>query len=142
MEEREGVLGILLLLKLDKGICVYKGTCPPTILSSFLFSSCNILYSYPILLLLSSSLVPSIPPPLSSPAKPPILVQPSQACPAKFLPLPYCEFPGLRFCSLPTITQNTWSRYSLRKSGDSMVSQQISFRIRIPDSHLCNGNNS
>jgi hypothetical protein len=48
MEEREGVLGILLLLKLDKGICVYKGTYPPTILSSFLFSSHNILYSFPI----------------------------------------------------------------------------------------------
>jgi hypothetical protein len=75
MEEREGVLEILLLLKLDKGICVYKGTCPPTVLSSFLFSSRNVLYFYSIQLLLSLSRVLSIFP----------SIQPSQApypCPA------------------------------------------------------------
>jgi hypothetical protein len=81
---------------------------PPFCLS-FLSSLRNVLYFYPIQLLLSSPLVPSIPPPpLSSPAKPPVLVQPSQACPAKFLPLPYREFPGPRFRSLPAVTQVLW----------------------------------
>jgi hypothetical protein len=84
----------ILVLKLDKGICVYKGTCPPTILSFFLSSLHNILYFYSIQLCLSLSLVTSLPP-LSSLANAPVLVQPCQACPAKFMPLPYCEFPGL-----------------------------------------------
>jgi hypothetical protein len=44
---------------------------------------------------LSLSLISSLPPPLSNLAKPPILVQPCQACPAKSTPLPYREFPGL-----------------------------------------------
>jgi hypothetical protein len=55
------VAGIL-VLKLDKGIYVYKGTCPPSVLSFFLSSSRNVLYFYSIQLLLSSSLIPSIPP--------------------------------------------------------------------------------
>jgi hypothetical protein len=55
------VVGIL-VLKLDKGIYVYKETCPPTVLSFFLSSSCNVLYFYSIQLLLSSSLILSIPP--------------------------------------------------------------------------------
>jgi hypothetical protein len=38
----------ILVLKLDKGICVYKGTCPPAVLSFFLSSSCNVLYYFPI----------------------------------------------------------------------------------------------
>jgi hypothetical protein len=37
----------ILVLKLDKGICVYKGTCPPAVLCFFLSSSCNVLYYFP-----------------------------------------------------------------------------------------------
>jgi hypothetical protein len=88
---------------LDKGIYVYKEVYPPTILSFFSFIFMQHLVFYPIQLVLSSSLVLSIPSPLSSPAKPPVLVQPSQACPAKFLPLPYRKFPALQFHSLPTV---------------------------------------
>jgi hypothetical protein len=67
----------ILVLKLDKGICEYKGTCPPTVLSFFLSSSRNVLYFYSIQLRLSLSLIPSLP----------TSVQPSQAsCPCPALP--------------------------------------------------------
>jgi hypothetical protein len=51
------VVGIL-VLKLDTGICVYKGTCPPTVLSFFLSSSRNVLYYFPIHHLSNTSLSP------------------------------------------------------------------------------------
>jgi hypothetical protein len=38
----------ILVLKQERGICVYKGTCPPAVLSFFLSSSRNVLYFYSI----------------------------------------------------------------------------------------------
>jgi hypothetical protein len=48
--------GILVL----KGIYVYKGTCPPAVLSFFLSSSRNVLYFYSIQLRLSLSRLPGL----------------------------------------------------------------------------------
>jgi hypothetical protein len=49
----------ILVLKLDKGIYVYKGTCPPAVLSFFLSSSRNVLYSMQYNYGLFLSLLPS-----------------------------------------------------------------------------------
>jgi hypothetical protein len=74
MEERE-VFGGNLVLYQERRIYVYKRTCPPTVLSFFLSSSCNVLYS-----LLNTS--------FSSPS----LVQPRLSCP---LPGLCFEIPSL-----------------------------------------------
>jgi hypothetical protein len=49
----------ILVLKLDKGIYVYKGTYPPAILSFFLSSSHNVLYYFPIHHLSNTHLSPT-----------------------------------------------------------------------------------
>jgi hypothetical protein len=63
-----------LVLKLDKGIYVYKGTCPPAVLSFFLSSSRNVLYSYSIQLHSLSLFAPRSSPPLPHLAGLPTLV--------------------------------------------------------------------
>jgi hypothetical protein len=49
----------ILVLKLDKGICVYKGTCHPSVLSFFLSSSRNVFYFIPIHHLSNTSCISS-----------------------------------------------------------------------------------
>jgi hypothetical protein len=64
----------ILVLKQERGICVNKGTCAPTILSFFLSSLCNILFFYSIQL--HSLSIPNLQssPPLPNLAGLPVLI--------------------------------------------------------------------
>jgi hypothetical protein len=77
-----------LVLYQERRIYVYKRTCPPTILSffSFFFTQRLVFLSNTTMSLFVSDFQ-SFPSAQPSQA-PPVLVQPCQACPARFLPLP------------------------------------------------------
>jgi hypothetical protein len=110
-----------LVLKLDKGIYVYQEVYPPTVLS-FTFSSRNVLYFYPIQLLLSSSLVPSIPP--LCPAQPSLLPLPSLAKPAQPSSCPYPTASSLDSDPAPCPPlQELGSGSGLGKDGDTTEGQ-------------------